>query len=199
MARPSAPAKGFPTAESFDKAAKLVGHIGRNGIVNLKEDNTSISNESKPPRSLKAALEAVTNGSQSSSYASSEATSEEDYDSLKHDPLTVVRSGKGGGFSNGDGASSPAVNEERTYEEVKVPSKSRPKAPRLKSIPVTLNKMEEKGRYVLTADDEALREILRMGIERVHITFSEFQFRKILTYHRKKILLQTKDGISFET
>ncbi|PMD44299.1 MBOAT family protein [Hyaloscypha variabilis F] len=43
---------------------------------------------------------------------------------------------------------------------------SRPGPPRLKSIPVTLNKLNEKGRYILTADDDALREILRTGIER---------------------------------
>ncbi|KAH8596388.1 MBOAT, membrane-bound O-acyltransferase family-domain-containing protein [Bisporella sp. PMI_857] len=78
-----------------------------------------------------------------------------------------MQDGKGGGFIHGDGLSTPeAVNGQPTYEEVKVPSSSRPKSLRLKGIPITLNKSEEHGKYILTADDEALKEILKMGIER---------------------------------
>jgi sterol O-acyltransferase len=105
-------------------------------------------------------------------------TSEEDYDNLKHDPATVVGGGKGGGYGaeaekkhvtiglNGNGNSNGNGSGYKTYEALKVPS-SRPGAPRLKSIPVTLNKLKEEGRYILTADDEALKEILRSGLERV--------------------------------
>jgi sterol O-acyltransferase len=126
---------------------------------------------SEPPRSLKQALDAVADTRRgSSSDGGSESQSEEDYDALKHDPNTIVKSGKGGGFTseaNGNGTTSTSVVE-TSFQEIKSSSlKPRPSAARLKSIPVTLNKLEEKGRYILTADDDALRKILRIGIERV--------------------------------
>jgi sterol O-acyltransferase len=116
------------------------------------------------PRALKMALEAVANGSQRSPYASSDA-SEEDYDSLKHDPLAIIGGAKGGGFVSSGVPSPPDVGNKK--QPLETSSNSRPTPTRLKSIPITLNKLEERGRYVLTADDEAVKEILKLGIERV--------------------------------
>jgi sterol O-acyltransferase len=111
------------------------------------------------------ALDAVEGSRRNSSADStSGSASEEDYDAFRHDPMAVVAGGKGGGFENGTAAE---ANGSKTYESLKVPLNSRPGPARLKSIPVTLNKLKEKGRYILTADDDALREILRNGIERV--------------------------------
>ena len=108
------------------------------------------------------------------SDTASETASEEDYDAMKHDPSAVVAGGKGGGFTHG--AKTPDTD--KTYEELAVTSLKppRPGPPRLKSIPVTLNKLKEHGRYVLTADDDALREILKLGIERVRLLllFTEY-------------------------
>jgi sterol O-acyltransferase len=84
--------------------------------------------------------------------------------------MAVVAGGEGGGFENGTAAE---TNGSKKYESLKSPSNSRPSPARLKSIPVTLNKLKEKGRYILTADDDALRQILMSGIERVQ-TMSEF-------------------------
>jgi sterol O-acyltransferase len=116
---------------------------------------------------LKAALDAVADSRRDSSASTaSESASEEDYDAFRHDPMAIVAGGKGGGFETTNRKASDA-NGSKTYELLTVSSDSRPSPTRLKSIPVTLNKLKEKGRYILTADNEALREILRTGIERV--------------------------------
>ncbi|KAE9378053.1 hypothetical protein N431DRAFT_328731 [Stipitochalara longipes BDJ] len=80
--------------------------------------------------------------------------------------MAVVAGGKGGGFEGAANGNVVETNGSKTYESLKGPTNSRPGPARLKSIPVTLNKLKEKGRYILTADDDALREILRIGIER---------------------------------
>ncbi|KAK0108382.1 acyl-CoA/sterol acyltransferase [Cadophora gregata] len=148
-------------------ALQLVGQLGTDGIAELQADpNYLLPSRSHPPRSLKAALEATDSRRDSSGYTTSDS-SEEDYDALKPEPSAVIVGSKGGGFEKEQGEQSRlGVNGNRTYEEIKVPIKARPSPTRLKSIPVTLNKLNEKGRYILTADDDALREILRVGIER---------------------------------
>ena len=147
---------------------QLIGQLGADGIANLQADlKYSLPSRSNPPRSLKAALDATESRRDSSGYTTSDS-SEEDYDALKHEPSAVIVGSTGGGFEKDQVENSGlGINGNRTYEEIKVPIKSRPTPTRLKSIPVTLNKLNEKGRYILTADDEALREILRVGIERV--------------------------------
>ena len=176
MAR-SASAKAPPAVtsrslsfEKFEELPQLVGHMDEDGTARLEPDSKySPTNHSEPPRSLRKALDAAVNsGRESSPDAGSGSQSEEDYDALKHDPNAMVVGGKGGGFvaeANGKGVADPDVEE--SFEEIKASVKPRPGAARLKSIPITLNRLNEKGRYILTADDEALREILRVGIERV--------------------------------
>ncbi|KAL5321793.1 hypothetical protein ACEPPN_009756 [Leptodophora sp. 'Broadleaf-Isolate-01'] len=152
---------------SSTDALQLVGELGPDGIANLSADpNYSPPSRSNPPRSLKAALDAAEPRRDSSGYTTSDS-SEEDYDALRHEPSAVIVGSKGGGFEKESiEKSGLGINGNRTYEDIKTPAKSRPTPTRLKSIPVTLNKLSEKGRYILTADDEALREILRVGIER---------------------------------
>ena len=164
---------------SLDKAPQLVGQLNSDGIASLKEDTAYVIPKlSKSPRSLKMALEKT---GRKGSDSTSNSGSEEDYDALKHDPGTVVRGGKGGGFASesltDSGMTTPDPSATKSYEAIKIQSKSRPLPPRLKSIPVTLNKLNEDGRYVLTADDEALAEILKMGIERVWtVTYTGMDF-----------------------
>ncbi|TVY92455.1 Sterol O-acyltransferase [Lachnellula willkommii] len=155
--------------EKFEKVPQLVGHMDEDGTAHLKPDSTfTRPSNSEPPRSLKKALDAAADNRRGgSSDAGSETQSEEDYDALRLDPNAVVLGGKGGGFAaeaNGKGVDNPDVD--KALENIKSSSLSRPAAARLKSIPITLNKLKEKGRYILTADDDALREILRVGIER---------------------------------
>ncbi len=183
MASTAAPSPASTRSSSFEKVPQLVGQLRADGTVaSLQVDPTySISNRSNPPRSMKAALDAVAASRRDSSGSGdsgiSDTASEEDYDSLKHDPMAVVVGGKGGGFEadpNGSSTIELNGNGKKTYEEIAVvpKSKSGPGLTRLTSIPITLNRLREKGRYILTADDEALREILRIGIERVSWDFS---------------------------
>jgi sterol O-acyltransferase len=156
-------------SSSIDKVPQLVGQLNSEGIASLEADPTYIQpRRSNPPRSLKTAFDAVADSRRDSSASTtSESASEEDYDAFRHDPMAVVAGGKGGGFEGVANGKTPVVNGNKKYESLKVPSNLRPGPTRLKSIPVTLNKLKEKGRYILTADDDALREILRTGIERV--------------------------------
>lgn len=163
-------------SSSLDKVPQLVGQLNSNGTVKVKADPTyTKSSRTSHPQSLKMALNAVADSRRDSSgsgdSAISDTASEEDYDALQHDPTSVVVGAKGGGFvieANGTSGATTGLNgdSKKTYEEIVPKPKSRPGAPRLQSIPVTLNKLKEKGRYILTADDGALREILRVGIER---------------------------------
>lgn len=91
---------------------------------------------------------------------SSHSSEEEDYDNLHPNPATVVDGAKGGGFE--PNVNLPTLDQPPPYEAVhhtKSPSGSR-------SIQVTLEKTDKRGRYILTADDPQIREILRNGIER---------------------------------
>lgn len=167
LAVAATPPAAASRSSSIDNVPQLVGQLDADGIANLQADHTySQPRRAEAPRSLKMALDAAQSSRKTSSADSaSESASEEDYDTFRHDPMAVVADGKGGGF---EGNGMPAeTNGSTKYESLRVPSSSRPGPPRLKSIPVTLNKLKEKGRYILTADDDALREILRIGIERV--------------------------------
>ena len=86
---------------------------------------------------------------------------------MEHDPTAVIPGGKGGGFEENNPAQTLLERRAKTsFQDIKPAVASRPGPTRLKSIPVTLNKLKEDGRYILTADDEDLREILRIGLER---------------------------------
>ena len=156
-------------SSSIDKVPQLVGQLNSEGIASLEADPTYAPRTRSSPRSLKIALDAAAEHSRRDNTGDTTSeTSEEDYDAIRHDPMAVVAGGKGGGYEGNENIP-PETNGSKKYESLKVPSNSRPSALRLKSIPVTLNKLKEKGRYILTADDDALREILRTGIERVRI------------------------------
>ena len=147
---------------SMDTATQLVGKLSDDSIVKLEKDTTTYTKGSSSPRtrSLKAVLDGGTYSSQHGTDTGPESTSEEDYDSLEHDPLAVVSGGRGGGYGKID-----ELKTTKAYEELRTPGSS-PNTTRRKSIPVKLNKLEEKGQYLLTADDAALTEILKIGLER---------------------------------
>jgi len=151
---------------SIDKPPQLIAKLGGEDIAKLQEDITYTKGDGHT-RSLEAVLDGGTYLSQNGTDTGSESTSEEDYDSLKHDPLTVVSGGKGGGFGK-------SVESERpdSYEENRGSSTSQPNQSRRKSIPIKLNKLQKEGRYLLTADDAALTEILKTGLERENNTGS---------------------------
>ena len=117
--------------------------------------------------------------SSGSAAASFTTNSEDDYDDLKIDPSTVVQGSKGGGLKGVATLAAPrsrlgleslgAIDTSRgngttaTLSDAPVSSISHT---RRKSIPIKLEKTGTKGRYLLSADDPEIREILRRGIQR---------------------------------
>lgn len=168
----SHPASGPPNAKtrtsSLDQSGRLKESVGANGISDLEVqmDNTpSTSPTTEQPRSMRVALSAIASRD---SFDSS--TSEEDYDQLKHDPETVMAGSHGGGFGGSGGLRKQKFKEEVVFEALNPRTEQRPKPQRLRSIPITLKESDQKGRYILTADDFELREILRIGEEKVGST-----------------------------
>jgi hypothetical protein len=151
-------------------APRLVGKLNASGIASLEADETSSNGDysGAPARSLKVALDAAALVNGHSGTATPESASDEDYDKLQHDPLAVVAGGKGGGFSRdgGDVVNYIEPNRETANGQHKS-RRSRSTPPNLTSIPVTLKKADQKGQYYLIADDVELKEILKMGFERV--------------------------------
>ncbi len=174
-----APTAVSSRSSSMEKVPQLVGQLNADGTATLRADTLLLPQGGldHPPRSLKMALDAAahTRRRYSTGDTPSEISSEEDYDAMQHDPGTILPGGKGGGVEvDASRPTTPLVNGAKTYEDLQIPSKKRPGVTRLKSIPVTLNKLKEKGKYILTADDGALREILRAGVERVRFGFVAF-------------------------
>lgn len=165
---------GRHRSSSFSKAQHLVGQLDQDGLATLEID-ASVRNAAgngglpgDPPRSMKAALDTVVKGSDSDTASTA---SEEDYDKMKPDPQTVVLGGKGGGFTE-DGIEDSPVVKEKFYEAINTTPKAvkakRPGLPaRLHSIPITLKKSDQKGKYYLIADNNELKNILKMGADRV--------------------------------
>lgn len=133
-------------SSSLSEPAHLVGQLNADGTASLQAGNAA-SLRLPRPGSPNAAINAV------ASESTSESGSEEDYDAIQHDPATIIEGSEGGGF-------------EEKHQGVSLAT-PRPVATRLQSIPITLNRSGEKGKYVLTAEEEALKEVLRMSIERV--------------------------------
>jgi hypothetical protein len=161
------------SSSSLEEVPSFVGKLATNGIANLEPDETVVNGlvPGGPPRSLKVALDAVALPNGKSGETTPDSASEEDYDKLQHDPLTVVVGGKGGGFAeNRDGGASYTGLNKRLDAGQRTSRRSQSTPPHLKSIPVTLRKADQKGQYYLIADDTELKEILKMGFERACTT-----------------------------
>jgi sterol O-acyltransferase len=103
----------------------------------------------------------------------SSLSDEEDYDELKHDPKTMVEGSLGGGLKintmNGHSNGIPQASSTEKVVEVIRPTSPAARIPlgdRRRSIQITLEKTNKKGKYILTADDPEYREIMRNLIER---------------------------------
>jgi sterol O-acyltransferase len=155
-------------SSSLEEVPRLVGKLDANGIASLEADETIANGQSprRPPRSLKVALDAVAPANGKSGETTPD--SEEDYDKMQHDPLTVVVGGKGGGFDGARGGEASHTGLKQGLDAGQSKSRrSQSTPPHLTSIPVTLKKADQKGQYYLIADDAELKEILKMGFERV--------------------------------
>ncbi|OCK83702.1 MBOAT-domain-containing protein [Lepidopterella palustris CBS 459.81] len=173
-------------------------------VAHLMSTNGIASKNSASTATVPDTVASLTNGKSAMAYAlsgltqqttcsddwtpesSSKASDEEDYDTLKLDPETLVAGSKGGGRMKdttpsgrirGDSVSTEgSTNDGKIYEPIRsripenilshsIPQHSE-KNGRKKSIQVILERTDKNGRYTLTADDPEIREILRTRIER---------------------------------
>lgn len=130
------------------------------------------------------------NTSQRSSQ--SEGEEEEDYDDLEPDPNTMIEGSSGAGLkvnTNGsaNGSVPHASSTEKMVEAVTPSSKPTriPLGDRRRSIQITLERTNKKGKYILTADDPEYREIMRNLIEREGETKSKRPRFRDLVFTRR--------------
>ncbi|KAK3080049.1 hypothetical protein LTS18_003254 [Coniosporium uncinatum] len=102
----------------------------------------------------------------------------EDYDTLRPNPATIVEGSAGGGTETMLRVGTPSSTEDDTSvpqtQDMQNPHGATTSSPRnskngnnrRRSVQVILEETNKKGRYVLTADDPELRELLRHGIEK---------------------------------
>lgn len=156
---------------SLVRTPHITGKLDANGIASFEVDKFASHGQSSgtaPPRSLKTALDGAKDARRNSGGNTPDSASEEDYDTLEHDPLAVIVGGKGGGFDRNshlkDSRDGPNAED---GSDLQTSRRSKPIPPKLKSIPITLKKADQKGQYYLIAEDVELREILKRTVEKV--------------------------------
>lgn len=154
----------LPHNDTFD-AEELVGSISKDGIAALKPRFNQ--NENIPP---------TVNSSSSSTLDSADEV--EDYDDMEVDPDTIIQGSSGGDVEHSISTSKSDANLPRLQRTLsgtghirrKSETLVRPASPdtrrKNRNIQIRLEKTDKKGRYILTADDPDVREILRKGLER---------------------------------
>ncbi|KAK5713313.1 Sterol O-acyltransferase 2 (Sterol-ester synthase 2) [Elasticomyces elasticus] len=140
-------------------APQLLGSINRDGIAALKADLSAGKDGGGPARPAKSRTETrdfsrAASGSESAGEDESDETIE-DYDNLELDPDTLIVNRRKTLVDMMDGSMESQVR-------LRQPGK----AQKRNSIQIRLEKTDRKGRYVLTADDPEIREVLRKGVER---------------------------------
>jgi len=157
-----------------DEAQKLDGasdDSNRSGAPSQASNTISNGLETQQ-RPLNVALNAAAKPKDSYGDNTSETANEEDYDILQVDPYTVVPGAHGGGLqpeSFGEDSKRKAdiqrLKQLDSWEEE--PRKNRPS-----SLPTKLPKRDEKGKYVMVADDAELKEIVKLDVEIVRTNCS---------------------------
>ncbi|KAI9810397.1 MAG: acyl-CoA/sterol acyltransferase [Pycnora praestabilis] len=197
------------TLKSTESASHFIGELSPDGIASFRKDifavaeGTNGTTISRADSNGQPTAEVTRERNESdSSTTRSSSESEEDYDALKIDPSTIVEGGRGGGLEREGALAAPSRRKSSTgvangttsrWEALK-PGRldtSRHINQRRKSIQIKLEKTGQKGRYLLTADDPELREILRLGMEREasassdqkkrHSRFSDLVFTRQFT------------------
>ncbi|KAK0873153.1 Sterol O-acyltransferase 2 (Sterol-ester synthase 2) [Friedmanniomyces endolithicus] len=156
-----------PPLDSKDTldAPHLLGSIGRDGLAALQADMSAGSNgHVRPAKSQTEARDfsnpqATASGNESAVEDESDETIE-DYDELQLDPDTLIANSR-------KSMSEPYRPSLGVSMETNGQDRFKPGRPKKRnSIQIRLEKTDRKGRYVLTADDPEIREVLRRGIER---------------------------------
>jgi sterol O-acyltransferase len=178
---PAAAAGGRPklaTRDTLD-AAQLKGSLGRNGVASLQAEVGS--HRSATPDRNGSAIRSETTGAKNVRLHSESAvadeedddvdasdTSIENYDDLELDPDTLVANSRKSMDDSYRPAAGPDVDADGENELGRTRSEPGRKQGHKKrnSIQVRLEKTDRKGRYILTADDPEIRDILKKGLER---------------------------------
>ncbi|GAB7355435.1 hypothetical protein MBLNU459_g5944t2 [Dothideomycetes sp. NU459] len=165
------------TKNTFDAPA-LVGRVTKNGTAALRPGQPSEGSAEYESKTIPD-LDDLNHldGSATSTPSSSAAMTDEeieDYDRLKLDPDTIIDGSVGGDLDNrmsrstSDIRNLPADSGPHGFIRRKSDSYGRKPTPvaRRRSFQIRLEKTDKKGRYVLTADDPEIQDILRRGLER---------------------------------
>ncbi|KAK0263835.1 Sterol O-acyltransferase 2 (Sterol-ester synthase 2) [Friedmanniomyces endolithicus] len=157
-----------PPLDSKDTldAPHLLGSIGRDGLAALQADMSAGSNGHVRPARNETEAPDFSNPQASASEENESAVEDEsdetieDYDELQLDPDTLIANSR----KSMSEAYRPSLG---VSMETNGQDRFKPGRPKKRnSIQIRLEKTDRKGRYVLTADDPEIREVLRRGIER---------------------------------
>ncbi|KAI9808703.1 MAG: hypothetical protein M1825_003855 [Sarcosagium campestre] len=177
MAHLTASPPSLSTSSSFDAAPKLTGQIDPDdGIASLAPAMETLDSLSQAEDTIVAETPSTP-----TARSSAESSSEEDYDALELDPSTVRAGAKGGGYIPSE-PSSPDMANGRRKSSSESPEQQQQPARGLSSpngshaspvgaggqqrrgISIKLEKTDRRGRYMLTADDPEIREILQRDL-----------------------------------
>ena len=163
----SAPADAAP----YD-STQLIVNLGQDDLARLKASQFGLTTS----ESASHHEGSVDNSSGHNTSTSGQLSDDDDYDVLSFDPSTVVQGGTGGGlqkepalerihqFHSHANSLSPLQTSD---ESIRTPPPiAERKRTRRKSIPIKLQRTGTKGKYLLSADDPEIREILRRGVQR---------------------------------
>ncbi|CAK4033155.1 sterol o-acyltransferase like [Lecanosticta acicola] len=157
---------GLSSRDTLD-ANNLTGTLREDGTAALRPDptptmpgshgiNGSLSASAEPED------EATGHSERSDSVASDDSDSQiESYEELQLDPDTLIVNTRASMDASYRPAEMDNISSDSKWKE---PEQGRHR--KRNSIQIRLEKTDKKGRYVLTADDPEIKEILRRGIER---------------------------------
>ena len=146
-----------PALQSKDTldASQLTGSVGEDGIATLRAEHASGNGHAvHPERSQQSPGGAAVEDSDDSI---------EDYDQLELDPDTLVANSRKSMDAGWRPSGAPQGANGAANRRQSEPAERRKKR---NSIQITLERTEQKGRYVLTAENPVIKELLRKGLER---------------------------------
>ncbi|KAK4498149.1 hypothetical protein PRZ48_010805 [Zasmidium cellare] len=174
MSDTTASPKDRPPIRTYDTldATQLTGSLSSDGVAALRPDNSS-ENANGHTRSAKPPVgQDFHNAGLGSSEASATANTSDDsdeaienYDDLEIDPDTLIvnsRKSMDDSFRPSGSMIGGEKLDGRRESEPTGPGRHRKR----NSIQIRLEKTDKKGRYILTADDPEIKDILRKGIEK---------------------------------
>ncbi|USW56106.1 Putative membrane bound O-acyl transferase, MBOAT [Septoria linicola] len=146
--------------DTLDATTQLTGILERNVVVALQQEGV-VDTTGRKSRHVSKDGRNDAHGSSTSDSAVSDDDPIDDYDDLEVDPDTLIinsRKSLDVGLRPSNAAMTDATTAAVDREQTKDGKRG--------SIQIKLERTDRKGRYILTADDPAIKEILRKGLER---------------------------------